>query len=55
VDRSRLLGLVERSLRCFPVTVLLGPLQCGKTTLARELARRDTTYFDRGSRVAVAT
>jgi predicted AAA+ superfamily ATPase len=38
---------VERSLKNFPVTLILGPRQCGKTTIARLVAaRRKATYFD---------
>lgn len=40
---SRLQISIERS----PVTALLGPRQCGKTTLARQLARQQAaTFFD---------
>ena len=35
--------LVERRLRAWPAVALVGPRQCGKTTLARSLAGR---YFD---------
>lgn len=38
---------VERALTRAPVTALLGPRQCGKTTLARLVAgQRPATYFD---------
>lgn len=37
---------IEASLAQFPVTALLGPRQCGKTTLARSLAPRPEAYFD---------
>jgi uncharacterized protein len=39
---------VERALAHNPVCAILGPRQCGKTTLARELARRagKAHYFD---------
>ena len=36
---------VERLLTLFPVTVILGVRQCGKTTLARTVGR-DWAYFD---------
>ncbi|MEN6522151.1 MAG: ATP-binding protein [Anaerolineaceae bacterium] len=40
---SRLAKAVERS----PITALLGPRQCGKTTLARQFAEnRNATFFD---------
>jgi predicted AAA+ superfamily ATPase len=37
---------IQDSLARFRVTALLGPRQCGKTTLARELAARPDAYFD---------
>ena len=47
IDRPRLVATVERRLRASPVVMLLGPRQCGKTTLARAVARRrKTTFFD---------
>jgi predicted AAA+ superfamily ATPase len=39
LHRPRRLADVERVLRRLPVCALLGPRQCGKTTLAKELAR----------------
>ena len=47
IDRPRVLGELKRALANNPVAVLLGPRQCGKTTLARALAE-DTpaTIFD---------
>jgi predicted AAA+ superfamily ATPase len=45
--RAELLGDLSRKLRENPVVMLLGPRQCGKTTLARALAsKRKSTYFD---------
>lgn len=45
--RSALRARVERALRDSPVVALLGPRQCGKTTLAREvLATRRGERFD---------
>ena len=41
--RSRIIELLDR----YPVVLLLGPRQCGKTTLAREIARvRNAAYYD---------
>ena len=41
------LAMVRQALRRSPVTVLLGPRQCGKTTLARQLVPTDSlNYFD---------
>jgi hypothetical protein len=42
IDRS-MAGLLQRRLAQFPAVTLVGPRQCGKTTLARTLARR---YFN---------
>src|SRR5437667_11259050 len=39
--------MVRQALRRSPVTVLLGPRQCGKTTLARQFVPADSlNYFD---------
>lgn len=47
IERTRLLAAVTEGLRLSPVTAMLGPRQCGKTTLARDLARRqEAVYFD---------
>lgn len=46
-ERSKLLSRIEEGLRTLPVVLLLGPRQCGKTTLARHYeGRRDTHWFD---------
>ncbi|HTI70493.1 MAG TPA: ATP-binding protein [Candidatus Limnocylindria bacterium] len=46
-ERSNLLGRIEEGLGTEPVTMLLGPRQCGKTTLARYYdGRPDTHWFD---------
>ena len=37
---------IEGSLRQFRITALLGPRQCGKTTLAREFVTDPDNYFD---------
>ncbi len=47
VTRPALRLRAEAALGRSPVTALLGPRQCGKTTLARDLARtRASTFFD---------
>lgn len=47
IDRPRLLEAVRRALRTHPVAALLGPRQCGKTTLAAALAANGRpTRFD---------
>ncbi len=47
VARPHIERRIERFLKTFPVTLLLGPRQCGKTTLAKSIAnRREATYFD---------
>ena len=47
LSRPRLLGALELALDRYPVTLLLGPRQCGKTTAAREVwKRRGGVIFD---------
>jgi len=47
LPRTELLAWGCQELDRFPVVLLLGPRQCGKTTLAREVvARRHARYFD---------
>ena len=47
VPRLVLQRSVERAVRRQPVTLLLGPRQCGKTTLAQGIhAGRRGAYFD---------
>lgn len=47
VDRPAVRRLIELRLRESPIVTLLGPRQCGKTTLAHEVAEgRRATYFD---------
>jgi predicted AAA+ superfamily ATPase len=47
IERPSRLKALRDALKASPVTALLGPRQCGKTTLARRLAERGaTTYFD---------
>lgn len=47
IKRSQLLETIRRSLRRSRVVALVGPRQCGKTTLAREIvAPASANYFD---------
>lgn len=47
IQRSDLVARVERRLKAAPAVALLGPRQCGKTTLARTIAAQTrSTYFD---------
>ena len=46
VDRESYRQQIQDSLARFRVTALLGPRQCGKTTLARDLATASQSYFD---------
>lgn len=45
LPRSQGLGRVDRALQLHPVAALLGPRQCGKTTLARLIAARNPCEF----------
>ena len=47
IPRPRALKRIVGALRVHPIAALLGPRQCGKTTLARMIAEREPcTYFD---------
>ena len=47
IERRVLLSRVRQAVRTNPVIVLYGPRQCGKTTLARQVARAAAAeYFD---------
>jgi predicted AAA+ superfamily ATPase len=47
INRRIDMALVRQALRRSPVVALLGPRQCGKTTLARQLVAPDSlNYFD---------
>jgi predicted AAA+ superfamily ATPase len=47
IERVRMVEHVQRALRRSPVVLLLGPRQCGKTTLARGIASGTrSVYFD---------
>jgi predicted AAA+ superfamily ATPase len=45
IDRPVYLNQLSRAVRRSPITALLGPRQCGKTTLARMFAQERTTVF----------
>jgi len=44
IDREREIGGLTEKMARSPITVIVGPRQCGKTTLARVLPSDD--YFD---------
>ena len=44
LDRSRFELQIRRAVRANPVTALLGPRQCGKTTLARQIGDRAEVF-----------
>ncbi len=47
IPRPRALERITKTLSIHPVATLLGPRQCGKTTLAKVIAEREpSTYFD---------
>jgi len=47
IPRSEPIHQIKASFRVHPVTALLGPRQCGKTTLARLIADKEpSTFFD---------
>ena len=47
IARDRLRRQIEQRLRTDPVVMLLGPRQCGKTTIARQIAEsRRATFLD---------
>ncbi len=47
IERARIKQKILASLADYPVTLVLGPRQCGKTTLAREIyTMQGGTYFD---------
>jgi predicted AAA+ superfamily ATPase len=47
IPRPEPIRQIEASFRVHPVTALLGPRQCGKTTLARIMAENEpSTFFD---------
>lgn len=47
IPRPNVLEQIEQSLEFYPITAILGPRQCGKTTIARIIAEREPArYFD---------
>ncbi len=55
LERPTLAARVRSALRANPVVALLGPRQCGKTTLARDVAGgMDAEYFDLEDPVGLA-
>ncbi len=47
IPRPEPIRQIEKSFKVHPVTALLGPRQCGKTTLARFIAGQEpATFFD---------
>jgi len=46
IGRTDYLRQIQQSLRTFRITAILGPRQCGKTTLAKYLAPHPQAYFD---------
>ncbi|OGS21001.1 MAG: hypothetical protein A3J83_06085 [Elusimicrobia bacterium RIFOXYA2_FULL_40_6] len=47
IERPRLLNEIKQSLKKNPITALLGPRQCGKTTMARLIAKgMESVYLD---------
>lgn len=55
LERTHFLRRLETAAARSPITALLGPRQCGKTTLARQFAStRDAVIFDLESDLAEA-
>ena len=47
IPRPTVINQIDRALGIHPIAALLGPRQCGKTTVARLFAERQpSTYFD---------
>ena len=54
IDRPVYLNQLSRAVKRSPITALVGPRQCGKTTLARLFAKdRTAAYFDLESQLDV--
>jgi len=55
IDRTKILGEVRDALQRNRVVALIGPRQCGKTTLARQIVPPDSVnYFDLENPVSLA-
>ncbi|MDO8301711.1 MAG: ATP-binding protein [Sedimentisphaerales bacterium] len=55
IERRDILNQINKAFRRGPVVALLGPRQCGKTTLAREFVPADSqNYFDLEDPVSMA-
>ncbi len=55
IVRPRLAGALEKALQRSPVVAILGPRQCGKTTLARSFAKdRQAMFYDLESEADLA-
>lgn len=55
IDRPEYINRLTIAIKRSPITALLGPRQCGKTTLARMIAREfEATYFDLESQADLA-
>jgi|GEM_PF-2116249 len=48
IERPSVYGKLKTALEENPIAALLGPRQCGKTTLARHLAQETREASDRG-------
>ena len=47
IPRPRVLERIAMTLSIHPIAALLGPRQCGKTTIAKVIAEREpSTYYD---------
>lgn len=54
IDRPLYMGQLSQAVKRSPITALIGPRQCGKTTLARRFSKgHTTTFFDLESRIDV--
>jgi len=46
IQRSNRLEQVKEAFLVSPIVAILGPRQCGKTTLAKDFAHEGATFFD---------